>query len=157
MADPVPRDGGVRGVVDGVGLALLAVGGIATAIIIPLGLLALVVLGTAFAIGFASDTARVAAEGNVLILAAIGAACVAAIGAFVTLSLALRGRAWAQVTLLIVGVGLALLINPFPGRLGPDFQRPEDVRFTYGQLALALTPATMALGAALRLLARPRR
>lgn len=77
-----------------------------------------------------------------------------AIGGFALLVLGLRGRVWALAILLAVGVALALLNNPFPQRLGPDFQRPEDISFTTAQLAVALMPATMALGAALRLIAR---
>jgi hypothetical protein len=109
----------------------------------------------AFAIGFGASPTS--AEVNGLILGAVGVLGAIALAVGVVWVLSLRGRRWAQVLMLLVGLVLALFASPFPQRLGPDYQRPEDIEFTLIQLAIALMPAALAVGALFRLVAnRPR-
>jgi hypothetical protein len=139
---------------DRLGRALMGAGGCLTMVVFTLVVLGLVLFGVAFAIGFGASPTSAEVDG--LILGAVGVLGAIALAVGVVWVLALRGRRWAQVLMLVVGLALALLASPFPQRLGPDYQRPEDIQFTLIQLAIALMPAALAVGALLRLLANRR-
>lgn len=132
----------------------MGAGGCLTMVVFTLVVLGLVLFGVAFAIGFGASPTSAEVDG--LILGAVGVLGAIALAVGVVWVLALRGRRWAQVLMLVVGLALALLASPFPQRLGPDYQRPEDIQFTLIQLAVALMPAALAVGALLRLLANRR-
>ena len=144
------RDG-----LDRLGRALMAAGGFLTVVVFPAVILGFVLFGVAFAIGFGASPTSDEVSG--LILGAAGVLCAIALAVGVVWVLALRGRHWAQVLMLIVGLILALLASPFPQRLGSDYQRPEDIEFTLIQFAIALMPAALAVGALFRLLANRRK
>ena len=139
---------------DRLGRALMGAGGCLTVVVFPVVILGFVLFGVAFAIGFGASPTSAEVDG--LILGAAGVLGAIALAVAVVWVLALRGRRWAQVLMLIVGLFLALLASPFPQRLGPDYQRPEDIEFTLIQLAIALMPAALAVGALLRLVANRR-
>lgn len=140
---------------DRLGRVLLGIGGCLTVVVFPVVILGFVLFGIVFAIGFgASPTST---EVNGLIGGAVVVLGVIAIAVGIVWVLALRAQRWALVVMVVVGLILTLLASPFPQRLGPDFQRPEDIEFTLLQLAVALMPAALAIGALLRLVARRRR
>lgn len=129
----------------------MALGGGLTLVVVPVIALVAVFFGIAFAIGFGASPSSGEVGGLIMgALIVVGAVVVVAAGVLI---LALTGQAWAQWLLLIVGVLLAFLACPFPVRLGADHQRPEDIQFTVMQLGVMLLPATLAVGALLRLLA----
>jgi hypothetical protein len=140
---------------DRLGRALMGAGGCLTVVVFPLVVLGFVLFGVAFAIGFGASPTT--AEVNGLILGALGVLGAIALAVGAMWVLAMRGRRWAQVLMLVVGLALALLASPFPQRLGPDYQRPEDIQFTLIQLAIALMPAALAVGALFRLVANRRK
>jgi len=139
---------------DRLGRALMGAGGCLTVVVFPVVTLGFVLFGMAFAIGFGASPTS--AEVSGLILGAVGVVGAIALVVGVVWVLALRGQRWAQVLMLIVGLIVALLVSPFPQRLGPDYRRPEDIEFTLIQFAIALMPAALAVGALLRLVARRR-
>ena len=118
-------------------------------------LLGFVLFGVALAIGFGANPTSAEVDG--FILGAAGVLGVIALAVGTVWVLALRGQRWAQVLMVPVGLVLTLLASPFPQRLGPDYRRPEDTGCTLIQLAIALMPAALAVGALLRLLANRRK
>lgn len=138
--------------VDRVGRALMGAGGCLTVVVFPLVLLGFALFGMVLAIGFGADPSSREMESALLAIAAVLAAI--ALGVAAIWALAMRGRTWAQVLMVVVGTILTLLASPFPQRLGEDYRRPEDINFTLMQLAVALLPAALALGAGLCLYAK---
>ncbi|MFO7533265.1 MAG: hypothetical protein R6W93_12450 [Candidatus Limnocylindrales bacterium] len=139
---------------DRLGRALMGAGGCLTVVVFPVVLLGFVLFGVMLAIGFGASSTSAEVDG--LIFGAVGVFGAIALAVGVVWVLALRGRRWAQVLMVLVGLVLAVLASPFPQRLGPDYRRPEDIGFTLIQLAIALMPAALAVGALLRLLANRR-